>query len=119
MLPDPIEDARALLVLARLIYRARVSAALHGVIGGEERARELVPVGLRLAEAVEAAESAPVDSDAQKEALAAISRAATELWTTIDDRCEGLRGVVAVALAGVNGEKDRHPAAPTRLSRRR
>ena len=42
---DPLDDARALLALTRLLYRARVAAARHGVLPARARARALVPLG--------------------------------------------------------------------------
>ena len=117
-LADPLDDARALLVLTRLLYRARRSAALHGVHGADRAVRALVPIGRRLRAAVEAAERAPAGSAEQRDLLQRVSRSAEELWVAIDDRGEGIRALITVADRGVRGVRDTRPTMPEGLGHR-
>jgi hypothetical protein len=107
--PDPVADAHAPLVVVQLLYRARASAARHGVQGADRAARALVPLGRRLRAAVEAAEAAPEGSAERAAALAEVVRVG-EL-VRVDDAWEGIGGVLAAAIAGVRGggEKSRKP----------
>jgi hypothetical protein len=116
--PDPLEDARALLILARLLYRARRSDARHGVIPAPARVQALLPLGRRLSEAVLAAERTPLESAERRAALEHIDRLGRELWAMIDDRSEGIRSLLSVALAGVRGDREEHPRVPEGLGHR-
>jgi hypothetical protein len=102
-LTDPLDDARSLLTLCRLIYRARVSGELLGVEPAPEAARALLPVGRRLAAAVEAAEECASD-ESRAVALEEVALAGEALAGTIDERWEGIRALLAVALAGVRAQ---------------
>jgi hypothetical protein len=101
---DPLDDARALLALTRLLYRARVAAARHGVLPARSRARALVPLGRRLAEAMGAAEAAGEGSAARAAALERVAALGVEVWASVDPQSEGLRGLLTEALRGVRGE---------------
>ena len=86
---DPLDDARALLALTRLLYRARVAAARHGVLPARARARALVPLGRRLAEAMGAAEAAAEGSAARAAALERVAALGVEVWASVDPRASG------------------------------
>jgi hypothetical protein len=100
--PDPLDDARALLMLSRLLYRARVRAAACGIQPAPAAVQALKPIGRRLAAAVEAAEQAAEGPD-RGAALEEVARVAEELSATIDGQWEGLGAVVSIAIDGVRG----------------
>jgi hypothetical protein len=106
--PDPLEDARALLVLARLIYRARSAAALYGVQPARAAARAMVPLGKRLAVAVEQLEASNTEFE-RAAAVQAVVAAGEELAASIDEQWEGLGRVLGEAIRGVKGETPRAP----------
>lgn len=105
---DPLEDARALLAIARLVYRARRRAALNGVQPAEAAARAMVPIGRRLALAVKAAGEARTVFESAP-ALEEVARAGEALLAALDERWEGLGPVIAEAIAGVQGDVPRPP----------
>jgi len=105
---DPLEDARALLAIARLVYRARRRSALNGVQPAGAAVRAMVPIGQRLAAAVKAAEVARGVDD-RGPALQEVARAGDALAASLDERWEGLGTVVAEAVAGVLGQEARPP----------
>lgn len=109
---DRIRDARALLTLVELLYRARRSAALHGVQPAPRAARALVPLGRKLRAAVDLAErSSP--GEEQDEALGEVVRIGELIRT--DPAWESIDGLVSAALRGVRGDVDRRPSVPRRL----
>jgi hypothetical protein len=105
---DPLEAARALLVLARLLHASRMRSAKFGVIPARAAAAKLVPIGKRLAVAVEEAERASSDSVRQA-ALEDVARIGEELAGAIDNGLDGVAALVTVALEGVTGERARKP----------
>jgi hypothetical protein len=98
--PDPIEDARALLVMTRLLWRTRHGSALNRVQGAGAAARALVPLGRRLAAAAEAAERAATPTDRQV-ALDDTARVGKEIAQSISQQQEGLGGVFEEAISEV------------------
>ena len=68
------------------------------------RARALVPLGRRLAEAMGAAEAAGEGSAARAAALERVAAVGVEVWASVDPQSEGLRGLLTEALRGVRGE---------------
>lgn len=111
---DPLDDARSLLALCRLLYRARSAAAATGIQPAPAAARRLVPIGVRLAAAVQAADEATTD-EARAEALVLVERAGEDMAATIEDAWEGIGGLVRVLLAGLHGEAQSRPGTPPRL----
>ena len=105
---DPLDDARALLVCARLILRARRREDLNGVQLAGEAYERLVPLGQALASAVETAEAASLGPERVR-ALVEVARLGQCLAADVDPNWEGLRGVVAESIAGVQGNKPRRP----------
>lgn len=99
---DPVADARRLLALVELLYRARVAAGLQGVRGAGDAAAELVPLGRRLRAAVEAAEAG---GELDVEEVLAVG---TAVWESVGP-ADGLRGLVGVAMAGARGERAKRP----------
>jgi hypothetical protein len=104
--PDPVDDARALLALCRLVYRSRVAAARCGVQPAGAAAGALVPVGARLAAAVTAVTAAEraETPEARAAALEEVIRAGEDLGASIQGSWEGIGGLVGVLLAGVRGD---------------
>jgi hypothetical protein len=111
--PDRLDDARALLVLSRLLYRAGIQAAACGIQPAPDAARALVPIGQRLAAAVEAAERAAEGPD-RVAALEQVVLAAEAMSSNIDGNWEGLGEVIAVATEGVRGRTPILPTPPRR-----
>lgn len=109
--PDPLEDARALLVLSRLLYRARVRAAACGIQPAPDAVRSLVSIGRRLAAAVAAAEQA-TDGPDRVAALERVARAAEAMASDINGRWEGIGEMISVAVDGVLGRQPILPNPP-------
>jgi hypothetical protein len=110
--PDPLDDARALLMLTRLLYRARVRAAECGIQPAPEAAQALVPIGQRLAAVVKAAEG-----PARTAALEDVARVAEQVAATIDGQWEGIGGLVSIAIDGVRGTTPNLPSSSSRRPR--
>jgi hypothetical protein len=106
--PNPLDDARTLLVIARLLLRTRRRLALNGVQPAGPAARRLVPLGQALAAAVEAAEQAS-PGDERVRALAEVARLGENLAAQIDPNWEGIEGLVSEAIAGIRGDRARRP----------
>lgn len=104
-MPDPLDDARQLLALCRLLYRYRRRVGGLGVIGATEAAEDLVPIGQRMVEAIAAAKSAPTP-EARREALALVAQAGGDLGAAVVEEAEGIGGLLGVLLAGVREERD-------------
>lgn len=108
--PDPLEDARTLLAISRLLHRARQRASLRGVQPAGAAADRLVPLGVALKSAVEAAEQADAGPERVR-TLAEVARLGDELVAQIDDRWEALSMLMAEAVHSVRGEKPRRPGS--------
>ena len=106
--PDPLDDARALLALARLLHRYRRRCALNGVQPADAAARATMPVGRKLAAAVKAAEEADTEST-RAAGLEEVARAGVELWQGVSPAWEGVQGLISVAIDGVRRQKARRP----------
>ncbi len=97
-MPSPLDDARAILVLASLLYRARRDLARHGVQPAPAAVAALVPIGQALRAAVAAAERG------EEDALERVALAAEELSQAIEP-WDSLRGMIGVAIGGVRGQR--------------
>ena len=101
MRPSPLDDARLLLALVRLLYRVRRRACRAGLPAGPAlEATETL--GQALAAAVEAAEQATSDRERQL-ALLEVARLGEALTKTLQARRDGAPAMLRVLIAGVRG----------------
>lgn len=109
---DPLESARALLVLTRLVYRARAHAAARGVLPAPAARDHVAKLGRELAAQVERAERA--EGDERAAALEAVARLGEQLSQSIQE-WESVQGLIGVTIDAVRGRKPLSGGPPPRM----
>lgn len=115
MRTDPLDVAKAVLVLCRLVWLLRASAARRGgQLGGDPAV--VARVGFDLARAVARAGAAPEGSEARKAALERASAAVAELASVvrITDDLGSLLRIAAELLLGLRPEEPARAPKPGR-----
>jgi hypothetical protein len=99
---DRLDAARALLAVARLMWRVRRAAAIYGTDGAEVDARRVAGIGREIGEAIAALETASSDGESAK-AVARLDRASLALWTEAQrcSRTEGICSLIGQARVGI------------------